>query len=223
MTFSQFTMISHFPNPMIPTFLDSTSLRLQCLLRLGELSARQNRHRAIASSPCVHLSNCTPYLRFFHSDFKTDRIFEGTASYPGPTTPNPLEPFLTYYTRGTPLPYRAELWLREDGSIPPVLGSSKNSSTISLMTQPSVHPRGRATDLLLAVSPRRYHVDRSLVVRRLAEIRSSSPSLCMPYIFPNHISSFLTYLTTFTMHFFPSSPSFLSSSPSFLIALYGTL
>jgi hypothetical protein len=51
---------------------------------------------------------------------KTDRIFEGNrVIIRSDTTPDPLVPFLTYLKSHDSLfPHRAELWLRENGSIP---------------------------------------------------------------------------------------------------------
>ena len=92
------------------------------LLRLGELVWPDNtRHRSyrklsLRTSVQQHHSSYS----FTLPASKTDRIFEGNRLIiQNNTTPDPLTPFLTYLqSRDSLFPHRAELWLRENGSIP---------------------------------------------------------------------------------------------------------
>src|ERR1700676_1744790 len=168
----------------------------------------KSRIEAIASSPCVHLSNCTPVLTV--SPFRLPKLIaflQGTASL-SRTTRHPTHSSLSSptYTRGTPSSHI----MRNYGCVrtapsPPVLGSSKNSSTISLMTQP-VSPSVRAAllTLLLAVSPPMLSCRSVIGCQTIGgNTFVVIPSLCMPYIFPNHILLFLNLSYYFYYAFFP--------------------
>jgi len=103
-------------------FLTLLLLGFNALLRLGELvwpdktTHRSYRKLSLRTSVRLHPNNYS----FSIPASKTDRIFEGNRIIvKDHTAPNPLEPFLSYLnSRDSLFPYRAELWLREDGSIP---------------------------------------------------------------------------------------------------------
>jgi hypothetical protein len=92
------------------------------LLRLGELvwpdQTSHRSYRKLSLRTSVQLLQ-TSYS-FCLPTSKTDRIFEGNrVVIQNHTLPNPLCTFTSYLkSRDALFPHRAELWLREDGSVP---------------------------------------------------------------------------------------------------------
>jgi hypothetical protein len=103
-------------------FLTQLLSGFNALLRLGELvwpdkiAHRSFRKLSLRTSVQQHPGTYS----FLLPTSKTDRIFEGNrVIIRSDTTPDPLVPFLTYLkSRDSLFPHRAELWLRENGSIP---------------------------------------------------------------------------------------------------------
>ena len=103
-------------------FLTQLLSGFNALLRLGELvwpdkiDHRSYRKLSLRTSVRRH----SDAYSFTIPTSKTDRIFEGhRVIIQDHTAPHPLQPFLTYLnSRDTLFPHRAELWLRENGSIP---------------------------------------------------------------------------------------------------------
>jgi len=93
------------------------------LLRLGELVWPDNNtlcdYRKVILRHSVHV-NDTSY-QFLLPGHKADRFFEGSHVVIQSTLlgDDPLSPFTSYLSvRDSHFPFRAELWLKEDGTIP---------------------------------------------------------------------------------------------------------
>lgn len=103
-------------------FLTQLLSGFNALLRLGELvwpdTARHRSYRKLSLRTSVQQHHDS--YSFSIPSSKTDHIFEGNRLIIlNNTTPAPLPPFLTYLkSRDSLFPHRAELWLRENGSIP---------------------------------------------------------------------------------------------------------
>jgi hypothetical protein len=103
-------------------FLTQLLSGFNALLRLGELvwpdKILHRSYRKVSLRTSVQLY--PNGYGFWLPASKTDRSFEGNRIIIlDQTTPSPLGPFLSYLkSRDHLFPHRAELWLREDGSIP---------------------------------------------------------------------------------------------------------
>jgi hypothetical protein len=103
-------------------FLSQLLTGFHALLRLGELvwpdKIIHRFYRKLSSRTSVQWYPGA--FSFWLPTSKTDRIFEGNRVFVrSQSTPNPYDLFIAYLTsRDTLFPHRAELWLREDGSVP---------------------------------------------------------------------------------------------------------
>jgi hypothetical protein len=103
-------------------FLTQLLSGFNALLRLGELVWPDNKnlrsYRKLSLRTSVQIQPNT--YGFLLRTSKTNRIFEGNhIIIHDHSTPSPLAPFLSYLeSRDSLFPHRAELWLREDGTIP---------------------------------------------------------------------------------------------------------
>jgi hypothetical protein len=103
-------------------FLTQLFSGFDALLRLGELVWPDNiSHRNCRKLTMRTSVQCHPdHYSFWLPNSKTDRIFEGNrVIIHNHSSPDPLRIFLTYLSsRDSLFPNRAELWLRENGSVP---------------------------------------------------------------------------------------------------------
>jgi hypothetical protein len=103
-------------------FLSQLLTGFHALLRLGELvwpdKITHRSYRKLSSRTSVQWYPGA--FSFWLPASKTDRIFEGNrVIVRSQSPPDPYGPFVAYLiSRDTLFPHRAELWLREDGSVP---------------------------------------------------------------------------------------------------------
>jgi hypothetical protein len=114
--------LTHSPSHDDKLFLTQLLSGFSGLLRLGELVwpdkiAHRSYRKLSLRTSVQQLPNAYSFLL---PSSKTDRVFEGNRVFINDhTAPNPVGPFLTYLkSRDSFFPHRAELWLRENGTIP---------------------------------------------------------------------------------------------------------
>ena len=114
--------LSRTPSHDDRLFLTLLLTGFEALLRLGELvwpdrvDLRSYRKLSMWNSVQWHDNAYS----FWLPNSKTDRIFEGNRIIVrNRTLPTPLPPFIAYLqSRDSLFPHRAELWLRQNGSVP---------------------------------------------------------------------------------------------------------